>query len=1168
MAKYSYDDAGRLIKTTLTDMTEKILQQAAYDWLGNILTQTDGNGNTTAYSYNKLGLLRRRMTLNDSTIAANIIRNQYDVKGQLAYQTDSMGKDLIYTYNQNGQVLLQTERKEDGSHSITLSNAYDKNGNIRFETDANGVTTEYVYDALNRVLSVNTLVDNVNHITTNTYDGNGNILTTTDWLGNAYTNEYDALNRLVKKTDPYGKVIEKYEYNDNHVQIAAYDDLNNFTSYTYDKNNRLLTITDPEGHITSQSYDVVGNTASRTDGMNNVTTFHYDALNRLIEVTNAKNEITGYTYDLAGNILTQTDGSGNTVTYSYNTANLPIRKADPNAGTDADKMEWYTYYADGTLRTKQDRNGNITTYIYDIHGNLSSETTGSAVKAFTYDNNGNMLAMTDTTGTTSRTYDELGRVLTKDVPYVGTITYVYDITDGADTGEYKERSTDPKGNITEKLYDKTGRLSKVINGSNETAYSYYDNGNTESVTYSNDFKEVYTYYADNQLESLVNLDAGGNIMDSYSYTYDNAGNLLTKYELINGTAKDTTTYTYDALNRLLTVMESSGNTTAYNYDGAGNRIQETAVSGSTTTVNTYSYNDQNRLTAVTTRVNNEITKVTDYTYDNNGNQLITEVKTYVDGALSSTETVQDNTYNEYNQLIQTISEDGTVISNTYNAEGYRVKKEADGEITCYLYEADKVILELDETGSQTARNVYGINLLTRTEDGETYYYMYNGHADVTALVSDIGSVAASYYYDAFGNILESTGDVNNSILYSGYQYDEETGLYYLNARMYDPKTARFLQQDTYSGDRNDPLSLNLYTYCANNPIIYWDPTGHELWKLSTLLEKIGGSMETDLGNNSLVVTANGRTQEYDLNELYYFNGSYIIDDRLFKKDFNYHTSFLDFKKKLKLNSKDNDIRDLNNYEYTLRDFQNEPLYNYLAEGTKFYYEGFVENYGEIGFYFVNSKISKLYSLMAEEKGNLTSREGYTFGLSKDDIALIGLQNTASQYGLTMPDMELAFQEQQNDKMNAFLFISFFGPGYQGLPKGPIDPDFRLQNGQYIQTTNSYGYISNGYGWSLFNGAGKVTGNDIQFSDKLSNSQWQKQINSRGWSNDSIANTINKPYTTRVATNRATGNSATAFYNQNGSYIIRDNVTGKVVQVSDIANPNWTPDPSIINPYLP
>ncbi len=138
-------------------------------------------------------------------------------------------------------------------------------------------------------------------------------------------------------------------------------------------------------------------------------------------------------------------------------------------------------------------------------------------------------------------------------------------------------------------------------------------------------------------------------------------------------------------------------------------------------------------------------------------------------------------------------------------------------------------MEADEDGV-TAKNTYGGPLLLRTvygEDGtqETYQYLYNAHGDVVTLISD-GEVVATYTYDSFGNILEQTGEVSNSILYAGYQYDEETGLYYINARMYDPVTARFLQADTYLGATNDPLSLNLYTYCLNNPHKYVDPSGH------------------------------------------------------------------------------------------------------------------------------------------------------------------------------------------------------------------------------------------------------------------------------------------------------------------------------------------------------
>ncbi len=68
--------------------------------------------------------------------------------------------------------------------------------------------------------------------------------------------------------------------------------------------------------------------------------------------------------------------------------------------------------------------------------------------------------------------------------------------------------------------------------------------------------------------------------------------------------------------------------------------------------------------------------------------------------------------------------------------------------------------------------------------------------------------------------------IKSQIRYAGYQYDEESDYYNLHARYYDPKTARFLQQDTYTGTIGDPLSLNLYAYCHNEPMMYFDPTGH------------------------------------------------------------------------------------------------------------------------------------------------------------------------------------------------------------------------------------------------------------------------------------------------------------------------------------------------------
>ena len=109
---------------------------------------------------------------------------------------------------------------------------------------------------------------------------------------------------------------------------------------------------------------------------------------------------------------------------------------------------------------------------------------------------------------------------------------------------------------------------------------------------------------------------------------------------------------------------------------------------------------------------------------------------------------------------------------------------------------------------------------------ESYYYLYNAHGDVTGLIDAEGKLAATYDYDAFGTIIAETGTANNSVKYAGYQHDKETDLYYLNVRYYDSTIARFLTEDIYRGQRNYPLSLNLYTYCSNNPVIYFDPSGH------------------------------------------------------------------------------------------------------------------------------------------------------------------------------------------------------------------------------------------------------------------------------------------------------------------------------------------------------
>ena len=436
---------------------------------------------------------------------------------------------------------------------------------------------------------------------------------------------------------------------------------------------------------------------------------------------------------------------------------------------------------------------------------------------------------------------------------IGTILFDYDIKDSI-MGKVIEKSIDPKGNETVKTFDSSGRLEKVVSGNDVTIYSYYLDGSKKSVTYykllrepsSKGYSQEYSYNKDGTISSLTNRKPDGTPMDVTYYDYEK-GNMKTRRELKNG-VYSYTGYTYDALNRLTQVTEPDGKSTYYEYDAAGNRTKENVMiiyggmDSFYSKETNYCYNSQNWLTNTTTWEYDYInytnkSKYVYYSYDNNGNQLSTFVEEYCGEGSSNS---YDSMYNEYdlrNQLVCTRTAEGTEVRSTYNGEGYRVAKsvkapgEAQGKITYYLYEGDKVILELDSNRNQTGRNVYGTNLLFRTvgnrNSGTTYSYIYNGHGDVTALITDAGYVAATYRYDAFGNLTVSTGNVDNSIRYAGYQYDVETGLYYINARMYDPLTARFLQEDTYTGNPNDPLSLNLYTYCHNDPVSYDDPTGHK-----------------------------------------------------------------------------------------------------------------------------------------------------------------------------------------------------------------------------------------------------------------------------------------------------------------------------------------------------
>ena len=134
-----------------------------------------------------------------------------------------------------------------------------------------------------------------------------------------------------------------------------------------------------------------------------------------------------------------------------------------------------------------------------------------------------------------------------------------------------------------------------------------------------------------------------------------------------------------------------------------------------------------------------------------------------------------------------------------------------------------IVYEYSESVADSVAYFYGLN---RTHNSEGEIYLYNAHGDVVQLVKN-NAVVASCTYDAFGNLTSQIGESDNPFLYCGEYYDAETQTYYLRARYYNPANGRFTQQDAWAFmDTSDPLSLNLYAYCCNNPVMYVDLTGN------------------------------------------------------------------------------------------------------------------------------------------------------------------------------------------------------------------------------------------------------------------------------------------------------------------------------------------------------
>ena len=889
---YEYNAQLQVSKeTTSFDISKNLysVKEYEYDKFNNVTVTRDyGTGSTPATTVAEYDLLSRKTAEyapNYSADKSHGSLTTYYPDGNKKSETDAEGNVTSYVYDAYGQVIkktnpdgtmnltaydgLQREKatyflgSENGTKQILTKTSYEFAGynfDIYSALDTSAShsckglkTTKTTYITENKQVISETLTDIKEHTIyektngetkrTSAYYANGQLARQTDALGNITKYEYGYLNKVTKTYTPfntksngsvnYSVAENQYDKNGNvtlakqTVQKQDSDTVKySVTENQYNAQGLLTQVTLSDGtsngekNITKYFYNNAGIQTKMYTGLNSTndsdymtTNYEYDAWGHLVRTTDS----TGYnsgatTYDLNGNALTVTDANGNVTTNTYDALNRVLTANTICSDTSKNVSKSYVYDNMGRVRSKT-ANGVQTSYQYDIFG---------------------------------RVYQELSPKSFKGYFYEGISQYAKEQLVGI--------NHQTMYSSTQYEYDAEMRIAQVKESGNLTAtYTYDANGNKVSETLANGVVSTYSYNGCNKVTKLV-TKSGNSDISSYEYSYYLDGSDACKVRNENGTI-ETTSYDYDGLKRLTRESISNGKTAdtySYEYDDYGNRSKMVA-NGSEEYETVYDYTVNGKYTAllqkeiktveetsnatisdglaisptdlITSTAADAKTEETAYSYDANGNQI---TKT----AESKTET---NTYDGLNQLIG-FTDGETTASYKYNADGLRTSKTVDGKTINHIWDGNKqIVVDMDDSDWYSAEvYVRGTNLLAKfsKQSGNVktdyQYYTQNAHGDVVNLTDSTGAITKSYKYDAFG-VEQNVDDADdNAFRYCGEYYDSESGTIYLRARYYDPTIGRFISRDSVTGENTDPLSLNLYTYCHNNPIIGTDPSGHAL----------------------------------------------------------------------------------------------------------------------------------------------------------------------------------------------------------------------------------------------------------------------------------------------------------------------------------------------------
>ena len=706
---------------------------------------------------------------------------------------------VLYDFNANDVLFdgIQLFKEEFGN-----SYEYYTDGSVKSVTDIQAQKTTYEYK--NNNLTEMTLPTGV--VLTYDYDICHNVEMATTAEGVVYTFEYDT----------WG--------NNTRVSIKSGNSTITSTAEYSDDGNRLVSTTDALGKTTTYGYNANTNilewVQSPKDTEQTRTEYTYDNMYRLASaaVTTDTGTALSVQYTYEDDLLTKLETESTTYTFAY--GDFALRSSIKIGSRTLAEYD-YTNDRNNYLSALDYGNEDRVEYTYDKQGRLVTQTyeDGDTV-TYKYDNNGALATVIDSaTGVSTKYYYDFTERLMKYVEsgedYSHSVAYTYDLMNNL-TGVVETINgtefTSTYGYNTDNV------LTSVTNGAGSWNFGYDTYGRLIEIN-GGAFNRTYYYHTSTESKPTAQLSSisypSSLTGQTYSYTYDDNGNILTA-----SFGSDTFSYVYDSQNQLIRENNSRlGCTYTWSYDNAGNILSRSTYAyttgelGSPTSVIQYSYEDLSWGDLVTQIGSNAIT------YDEIGNMLTFGARSF--------------TWEHGRQLAsQTVN--GSTWTYTYNTDGMRTSRTNGTNSYEYIYNGSQLMRMVRNGVVVDFTYINGIPA-TISFNGNTFYYVVNGQGDVTGITDSDGNLQLSYYYDAWGtpyyiyatgNTYGSTLLTINPIMYRGYVFDRELGMYYLQSRYYIPQIARFLNADGYTSTGQGLIGNNMFAYCLNNPIIFDDTSGH------------------------------------------------------------------------------------------------------------------------------------------------------------------------------------------------------------------------------------------------------------------------------------------------------------------------------------------------------